>query len=114
MRDLNYLNDKRIDLFGDGNLGDKHNGFFKLNIDGEEVHVIASNGLGWEHVSVSMKDKTPSWEMMCIIKEMFFDDYEVVMQLHPKKADYINLHEHCLHLWRPRGSKIPTPPKFMV
>ena len=77
-------------------------------------NVIVGIGDGWEHVSVSLPDKTPSWKTMCTIKDIFWDDEDVVMQLHPKKEDYVNLHQHTLHLWRPLDQEIPTPPKIMV
>lgn len=114
MRDLTYLNDKRVDLFDDGNLGDIHNGAFQFKIKGSPTFVIASNGAGWEHVSVSHNNRIPSWEEMCIIKDMFFEDEEVVMQLHPKKSEYINCNVFCLHLWKPIGIDIPTPPSILI
>lgn len=33
---------------------------------------------------------------------------------HPAKADYVNLHPLCLHLWRPTGAEMPKPPKIFV
>ena len=113
MKDLSYLDKYRV-RFKDGNNGDKHNGMFQLKVNGSPVLVIASDGMGWEHVSVSHDSRIPSWETMCKIKEMFFEDDEVVMQLHPKKTEYINNCKYCLHLWRPLKSDIPTPPLALV
>lgn len=115
MKNLNYLNEYRIELFK-GIPGDEHNGAFEIPIDNKIFIVIASDGLDWEHVSVSIKnvERCPKWSEMCKIKEMFFEDEEAVMQLHPKKADYINNHEYTLHLWKPILETIPTPPTFMV
>ncbi|WP_275272321.1 hypothetical protein [Limnobacter sp. P1] len=76
--------------------------------------VIASNSDGWEHVSVSLPKRTPTWDEMCFIKDLFWEDEEVVMQLHPRKSDYINMHKHCLHLWKPTSGDIVTPPKSFV
>lgn len=95
-------------------MGDEHNGMFIIPVRGEEYSVLASNGMGWEHVSVASKKKIPAWKDMCIIKEMFFEDNEVVMQLHPAKSDYVNNHPNCLHLWRPVNQAIPLPPKECV
>lgn len=114
MKNLNYLNDKRVDLFKNGYLGDEHNGAFRINYQGSYYLVIASNGEGWEHVSVSNPQRIPTWEVMCKIKEMFFEDEEVVIQYHPRKSEYINFHPNCLHLWKPIGIDIPTPPKELV
>lgn len=114
MKNLNYLNDKRICLPGTNLVGDDYNGAFKINYQGSYYLVIASNGMEWEHVSVSNNQRIPSWEVMNKIKEMFFEDEEVVIQIHPKKSEYINIAKNCLHLWRPINKEIPTPPKGLV
>src|SRR4051812_18832968 len=68
------------------------------------LRVIAADGLGWDHVSVSVDgvSRCPHWEEMCAVKQLFFRDDEVVMQLHPAEADYVNDHPYVLHLWRPQ------------
>lgn len=76
--------------------------------------VLASDGEGWEHVSVSFPDRCPTWEEMCVIKSLFWDDEDCVMQLHPPKSDWVNNHPYCLHLWRPTLAEIPRPPSLMV
>ena len=78
------------------------------------LRIIASWGCGWDHVSVSRPHLCPTWEMMCFVKDIFFKPEEMAIQYHPAKSDYINCHEYCLHLWRPHGLEIPTPPKIMV
>lgn len=65
---------------------------------------------GWEHVSVSLRFRTPTWEEMCLVKDLFWRDDEVVLQFHPAKKDYVNNHDHCLHMWRPLKQEIQTPP----
>lgn len=112
MKDLQYLDEFRIPLMDE--YGDSRNGAFRIKIKGEEYLVIASDGEGWEHVSISHRHKVPSWKTMCLLKDMFFEDDEVVMQLHPKKSQYINNHPNCLHLWKPLTETIPTPPKHLV
>lgn len=92
---------------------DGNNGMFVVTLrNDQKVKVIASDGLGWEHVSVSRSDRTPTWDEMCQIKDLFWDSEDCVVQYHPAKKDYVNVHNHCLHLWRTEG--IPTPPTFMV
>jgi len=51
---------------------------------------------------------------MCFIKDLFWDGEDVVIQHHPKKSEYVNRHDNCLHLWRPVAVEIPTPPKELV
>ena len=78
--------------------------------------VIWSFGGGWEHVSIApySRSRTPTWEEMCRLKDMFFRDDEVVVQYHPAKSEYVNNMPNCLHLWRPLNEIMPTPPSIMV
>jgi hypothetical protein len=65
-------------------------------------------GAGWDHVSLTLrKDQslepfrvTPTWGMMCLVKDHFWQKSDTVVQFHPAKAAYINVHPFCLHLWR--------------
>jgi hypothetical protein len=84
---------------------------------GVVLTVIASDGEGWEHVSVSTPTRCPTWEEMCYIKSLFWgEEEETVMQLHPPNSQSINNHAYCLHLWKPTGAEavIPLPPAHMV
>lgn len=78
------------------------------------LRVIASDGEGWEHVSVSLPNRCPTWDEMCKVKGLFWDDEDCVVQFHPPKRDYVNLHPYCLHLWRPVGVTIPLPDLALV
>ena len=76
--------------------------------------IIASDGHGWEHVSVSAPGRCPFWAEMCRIKDVFWDPEDVVIQYHPAASQYVNNHPHTLHLWRPMFSTIPIPPPILV
>lgn len=89
-------------------------GAFKIPFEGRDLHVIASFGMDWDHVSVSLPSRCPNWREMSYVKDLFWDENEVVMQLHVAKKDHINVHPYCLHLWKPHNEIIPTPPGFMV
>jgi hypothetical protein len=84
------------------------------------INCISSDGEGWEHVSVSLSssqrkvERCPTWEEMCMVKDMFWDKSETVIQFHPAEDDYVNNHSYCLHLWRPVYLPIPTPDPLMV
>ena len=83
----------------------------------EVLTVIASDLLGWEHVSVSMgptSKKCPSWEEMCQVKDLFWDEDVCVVQFHPARREYVNRHQGCLHMWREIGAVVKMPPLFMV
>lgn len=64
----------------------------------------------WEHVSCSTPKRAPNWAEMCFVKDLFWDEDDCVVQYHPPKADYVNCHPYCLHLWRPEGVELPRPP----
>lgn len=82
-----------------------------FNVD---LRVIASDGQGWEHVSVSLTNRCPTWEEMCRVKCMFWDNTDCVVQYHPPKSEYVNCHPYCLHLWRQIGVEFVLPPSYMV
>ncbi len=95
---------------------DGNNGAFRVPMlaDNISVNVIASDGEGWEHVSVSLPNRCPTWEEMCRIKALFWDGDDCVIQFHPPVTDYVNNHPYCLHLWRPIRAAVPMPPRWMV
>lgn len=123
MRNLNELSRHRVmlppniaALWGVDPAGDSICGAFVLlsPIDRRQLRVIASNGDGWDHVSVSLSNRCPRWQEMEFIKRTFFLPDEVAMQLHVRPDDHISHHPFCLHLWRPHVGAIPLPPSAMV
>lgn len=97
-------------------VGDDFGGCFRLRsiIDGGDLRIIANNGSGWDHVSVSRANRCPNWPEMEQVRRVFFQDHETAMQLHVPPTDHINLHAYTLHMWRPHGVEIPRPPAEMV
>ncbi|WP_233868619.1 DUF7694 domain-containing protein [Paraburkholderia adhaesiva] len=113
MRDLAHLEAGRFRHLG----GDAHNGAFHLHAPtGVVLHVIVSDGDSWDHVSITVagEARCPTWEEMAWVKEQCFEADETVMQLHPARAQYVNNHPWCLHLWRPQRRTIPLPPPLLV
>ncbi len=95
-------------------------GLFEIPLESYRFRVMLapdSNKFGksvlWEHVSVSLKSRCPNWKEMCFIKDLFWNDEDVVVQFHPKKSEYVNLHKYCLHLFKFNG-EMPTPPSILV
>ena len=104
-------------------IGEGNNGYFVFTTPGKGkviFHCIASDEMGWEHVSVSLSKesrglkRTPTWEEMCQVKDVFWDTDDWVIQYHPEKKKYINMFPYALHLWRPVGQDFPTPPPILV
>lgn len=104
---------------------DGNNGAFIIEScePGWQLWLICSDGEDWEHVSVHAwrargtggQLRTPSWAEMCVVKDLCWDPEDVVMQLHPRRSVYVNVHPHVLHLWRPtQGAAIPEPPAGLV
>lgn len=83
-------------------LTDARSGKLKLP-SGVDCSVVAGrNEEGWEHVSIALYAKRlPRWDEMCYIKDLFWNEDEEVVQIHPKKSEYVNIAE-ALHLWRPK------------
>ena len=92
-----------------------NNGAFGLSFRGYTVVCIASDGEGWEHCSVSIdRSREPGWDVMCFVKDLFWDEQDVVIQFHPAKDQYVNNHPYVLHLWRKIGEELKTPPSILV
>lgn len=95
-----------------------NNGLFHVppKVPGRELRVIASDGEGWEHVSVSIvgTTKTPTWAEMDYVARLFWDAEDAIVQFHPPRSEHVNYHEGCLHLWRPIGVEIPRPAAILV
>jgi hypothetical protein len=89
-----------------------------------DIRVIASDGTEWaegglplpafEHVSVSLANRCPTWGEMDWVKSLWWNDSETVIQYHVPKSQHINFHPYCLHLWKPIGIVIPLPPAITV
>jgi hypothetical protein len=116
----------RIKKYSDESYG--NNGIFRLQYEGRRgkkvwLQAIASDGEGWEHVSVSIpnlaghpqfKGRLPIWNQMNFIKDKFWAKEDCVIQFHPPKSEYVNCHPFVLHLWRPTGVNVMTPPTWMI
>ena len=99
-----------------GEFGDKYNGFFIFPDapHNQPLFTQASNGQGWEHVSVSTKGgRLPNWIEMCYVKELFWAEEDCAVQYHVPKSQHRDSYP-ALHLWRPNGVELPMPDPDMV
>jgi len=78
--------------------------------------LIVSWGGGWEHASVApfRRSYTPTWDDMCFLKNLIWSEEETVIQIHPKKSEYVNNLSNCLHLWRCTYKEMVLPPSCFV
>lgn len=76
--------------------------------------IFGSNENGWEHVSVSFPRRCPTWDEMCAAKDIFWQAEECCVEYHPPKSEYINIHDYCLHIWRPKNGQIAQPDADLV
>lgn len=57
------------------------------------------DGTKWFHVSVSTRDRHPTWEEMALVKDQFLGtDTEAIMVL-PPRQHHVNVQSHCFHWW---------------
>src|SRR3954470_24168570 len=80
--------------WGDGHAFAHKNGL-RVLIDCEEK----SDRRRWLHVSVSRKNWIPSHIDMRLVKDAFIGPARYAYFVFPPSAAYVNIHEHCLHLW---------------
>ncbi len=105
---------RQLDGFFKSTSANKCNGVFNIKHNGNHFSVIASDALDWEHISVSTKKSTPTWDDMCFFKNLFWDVEDCVLQLHPPQEDYVNTCTHCLHLWRHAFNEVQLPPTMLM
>lgn len=110
--ELKYI--PRLEIILTGEDGGAGRVFLNTNRLNKAASVIWSWGDGWDHVSVSYRNRVPTWDEMCEIKDMFFYDDEECVEYHPRKSQYVNVMPYCLHIWRRQDGGIPKPPMYMV
>lgn len=99
-----------------GSVGDETCGVFVVRSPTDHAHlmIIASSDGGWDHVSISRKNRCPNWTEMEYVAKLFFEDDEIAVQYHLPPDKHINEHPYCLHWWRPQEAPIPLPPVIFV
>jgi hypothetical protein len=75
---------------------------------------VISAPTGWEHVSVQTGHRTPTWDEMCFVKDLFWEPEECAVEYHPPLSQYVKHNPYCLHLWRPKHATIPMPSVSMA
>ena len=57
------------------------------------------DGRRWVHVSVSHRDRIPTWDELRDVKEWLIGREALAVQVLPRASEYVNICERCLHLW---------------
>ena len=68
-----------------------------------KISAINFKDSDFEHVMLNPQNRLPTYEEMVSLKEIFWEQGEVTMQVHPAKSEYINIQKYTLHLWRHRS-----------
>ena len=76
--------------------------------------IIASAGVYedeqlWYHVSISRKNRVPSYEDLAFLKEHFVGPSRWAIQLFVPTKEHINIHPNALHLWHCVTADRPFP-----
>jgi hypothetical protein len=66
------------------------------------------DGRDWMHISVSRKDRLPSWDDMKFVKNTFAES-RVGYQVFAPPSEHVNIHDFCLHIWVPLSGAPPLP-----
>ena len=82
-------------------------------LDGEDARHIVDAPTGWEHATVHVEGRLATWQEMCFVKNLFWNEEECVVEYHPPRSEYVNFND-CLHLWRPKHGTIPRPSVSVV
>lgn len=95
-------------------MGEGNNGAFLIPYKSHDLAVISSDEGGWDHVSVSLRNRIPNYFEMCFIKDLFFSPEETVVEFHVPKDKHVNNFKNCLHLWRDQKDGHKLPPQIFV
>ena len=94
-----------IQRFGDGNAYQHSRG---LRVIVSTAPFEEDNGREWMHISVSRKERCPSYDDMKFVK-MAFAESRFGYMVFPPPSENVNIHEFCLHIWVPLTGELPMP-----
>lgn len=89
----------------DGRVLIKQRGDGHAHYQGQDgMRVLVSDDAGphgtLRHVSVSYRVRDPRWTELKLVREAFFHPDQDVMIVLPRRGQYVNVHQHCFHLWQ--------------
>jgi hypothetical protein len=60
---------------------------------------VELDGKAWLHVSMSRRDRLPSYDDMKAVKDVFMGRERTALQVFAPSSKHVNIHDFCLHLW---------------
>lgn len=60
---------------------------------------VEADGRRWRHVSMSYRNRLPSYEDLKLVKDAFIGADRWAVQVFPKASEHVNIMPFCLHLW---------------
>lgn len=64
------------------------------------------SGDRWLHVSVTRRERMPTWEELREVKNLLIGREKEAAQILPRESEYVDVHRYCLHLWSPVDADI--------
>ena len=64
-----------------------------------KCNIMISDVDGIWHLSISTPDRLPTWEMVKKVRYDLLPDKATMAMLLPPKAQYVDVHPFCFHLW---------------
>lgn len=58
-----------------------------------------ADGKRWMHVSMSRRKRLPSYDDMCLVKDVFVGRERMALQVFARKSQHVNINPYVLHLW---------------
>lgn len=98
---------KLLNVSADGGAWIRHDGLKVIATAATEEDFVV-----WIHVSCSRKSRLPSWVDLTAVKHLFIGDDRRAIQVLPEKANWINIHPYCLHLFAPMYPGLDPIPDF--
>ena len=53
----------------------------------------------WVHLSIAHRKRMPTYNDLAFLKKYWLGDDRKAIMVMPAKAEHVNIHKYCLHLW---------------
>lgn len=70
--------------------------------------IVSNEPEGW-HISISRRDRDPSWDEIATARYRLLPDVPEMKMVLPPLDEYVNIAKHCFHLHEERRSSLILP-----